>query len=332
MHSHEGCGPWRLTWTPAGTGMSVAFVFPGQGSQSLGMMGGLAQNHPEVRATFDATSDVLGYDLWSLVQEGPRERLDETQQTQPAMLAAGVAAWRAWQAAGGRSPDLVAGHSLGEYSALVCAGSLDFAAALGAVSARARLMQAAVPRGKGAIAAVLGLDDTAIGEICTHASGPDGEQVWAVNYNAPGQVVVAGHAGAVARAAALAAERGARRVIPLPMSVPVHCRLMEPAASSFRTVLSDIEFRRPGIDVVHNADLKCHSHPDEIREALVRQLTRPVRWAATIEVLRDAGVRTLIEAGPGRVLTGLARRIDRSLGALSLHDPGHFDEALTRLA
>ena len=282
--------------------------------------------------TFDAASDLLGYDLFALVQEGPRERLDETEHTQPAMLAAGVAIWSAWQAGGGRSPDTVAGHSLGEYSALVCAGSLDFSDALHAVSARARFMQEAVPRGEGAIAAVLGLEDSVVEELCAQASRADASGVWAVNFNAPGQVVVAGHAGAVARARALAADRGARRVIPLPMSVPVHCRLMAPAARRFEAVLAGIEIRPPRIAVVHNADLGLHPHPEEIRSALLRQLTSPVRWAATIQVFRGRGIRTLVEMGPGRVLTGLARRIDRGLDALSVHDPDSFDRVLAELA
>ena len=312
--------------------MSIAFLFPGQGSQSLGMMDGLAQRHPEVRATFETASDLLGYDLWTLVQDGPRERLDETEQTQPAMLAAGVSIWRAWKAAGGRSPDLMAGHSLGEYSALVCAESLDFAEAMRAVSARARLMQSAVPRGEGAIAAVLGLEDSVVEETCAKASEEGAAGVWAVNYNAPGQVVIAGMAEAVTRATTLAGERGARRVVPLPMSVPVHCRLMAPAAERFEAVLSDIEFRTPRISVLHNADLQYHAHPEAIRNALVRQLTCPVRWASTIGAFRGHGARTLVEVGPGRVLTALARRIDRNLQALSLHDSESLDRVLEEIA
>ena len=311
--------------------MSVAFVFPGQGSQSLGMMDELAVHHPQVRATFEAASDVLGYDLFALVREGPRERLDETERTQPAMLAAGVSTWRAWKAAGGRPPNLMAGHSLGEYSALVCAECLDFAAAVRAVSARARLMQSAVPRGEGAIAAVLGLDDATVEEVCANASADGGAGVWAVNYNAPGQVVIAGKVEAVARATAIAGVRGARRVLPLPMSVPVHCQLMAPAAERFEAVLSDIELRAPKIPVVHNADLERHAQPEEIRKALVRQLTCPVRWASTIDAFTGHGAQTLVEVGPGRVLTGLTRRINRNLRALSLHDSRSFDSALAEL-
>ena len=306
-------------------------MFPGQGSQSLRMMDGLAALHPQVRATFDAASDHLGYDLWKLVQEGPRERLDETRQTQPAMLAAGVATWRAWEEAGGRTPDIVAGHSLGEYSALVCAGSVDFAGALRAVSARARLMQSAVPVGEGAIAAVLGLEDAAVEDLCVEAGACGASGAWAVNYNAPGQVVVAGNAEAVARVIALAKARGARRVLPLPMSVPVHCRLMAPAAARFEEVLADIEIRPPRVPVIHNAGLETRSQPDEIRGALIRQLTLPVRWTDTIALFARRGIRTLVEAGPGRVLTGLVRRIDRGLEALSLHDSENFDRALTEL-
>ena len=312
--------------------MGVAFVFPGQGSQSIGMTGGLSCVYPEVKSTFDAASEVLGYDLWALVQRGPKERLDETEQTQPAMLAAGVATWRAWQAARGRSPDIVAGHSLGEFSALVCTGGLDFADAVKAVSVRARLMQAAVPREEGAISAVLGLENEVVEEVCAQVRAIGEAQVWTVNYNAPGQVVVAGHARAVDQAATLVTERGARRVIPLPMSVPVHCPLMAPAALQFGEVLAGIEFRRPRLDILHNADLQPHSHPGEIRQALIRQLTQPVPWAATIDALRSRGVRTLVEAGPGRVLGGLARRCDRKIQILSLHDENVFGDALATLA
>ena len=310
--------------------MSVAFVFPGQGSQSLRMMDALAQRHPVVESTFATASERLGYDLWALVQEGPRERLDATEQTQPVMLAAGVSTWRAWRAAGGDAPQWMAGHSLGEYSALVCAGCLDFADAVQAVAARARLMQEAVPRDTGAIAALLGLDDAAALDVCARASRGDTDGVWTVNYNAPGQVVIAGHAAALARAAELALVAGARRVVPLAMSVPVHCRLMAPAASRFEEVLAGIEFRSPRIAVLHNADLRSHSGAEAIRSALVRQLVSPVRWTATVEALKHQGVRTLVEAGPGRVLTGLSRRIDRTLLALNLHDPGHFERLLSR--
>ena len=233
---------------------------------------------------------------------------------------------------GGLTPDLMAGHSLGEYSALVCAECLDFAAAVKAVSARARLMQSAVPRGEGAIAAVLGLEDATVEEVCADASTDSGAGVWAVNYNAPGQVVIAGKGEAVARATAIAGERGARRIMPLPMSVPVHCPLMAPAAERFEEVLSEIEFRPPKIAVVQNSDLECHLQAREIRSALVRQLTGPVRWASTIEIFKRHGARTLVEAGPGRVLTGLARRMDRDLRALSLHEADSFDRVLAELA
>jgi [acyl-carrier-protein] S-malonyltransferase len=312
--------------------MSIAFVFPGQGSQSLGMLSEMASIYPQIEQTFSEASDVLGYDLWALTQQGPEEKLNQTEQTQPAMLAAGVAVWRAWQACGGARPALLAGHSLGEYSALVCARSLDFSTAVALVAARGRFMQQAVPAGVGAIAAVLGLDDAQVLEACRDAMEKrPGEVAAAVNYNAPGQVVVAGNAEAVARALELAKEKGARRAVTLPMSVPVHCALMRPATEHLSAMLSQASVRVPEIPVVNNADVSMESDPDGIRDALGRQLFSPVRWTDTIHELSRQGVDVIVECGPGRVLSGLTRRIDRNIKALSLHDSQSLKEALAEL-
>jgi [acyl-carrier-protein] S-malonyltransferase len=309
--------------------MTLAFTFPGQGSQSLGMLGELAQAEPVVRETFEEASGVLGYDLWRLCQEGPVERLDATEQTQPAMLTAGVAVWRAWCARGGAAPHRVAGHSLGEYAALVCAGALGFAEAVGLVAARGRFMQEAVPVGQGGIAAILGLEDAAVEAACEQARAVlPGRVVSPANYNAPGQVAIAGHLDALERALELAREAGARRAIRLPMSVPVHCELMAPATGRLAERLAGVELANPRVPVLHNADLRSHPEPEAIRAVLTRQLCAPVRWADTVRALREGGARVLVEPGPGRVLSGLARRIDRTLEALPVLDPGTLEAAL----
>ena len=295
------------------------------------MLAELADEASEVAATFDCAGQVLGYDLWEIVRNGPKESLDATEQTQPAMLAAGVAVWRVWKSRGGPDPDLVAGHSLGEFSALVCASSLTFEDAVKAVAARARFMQQAVPCGEGGIAAIIGLDDDVITGLCETVVTRGAGHVSAVNFNAPGQVVVAGHASAVAQAMAAAREAGARRTIDLPMSVPVHCALMRPAAEHFRHTLAEIEFTAPRIEVVHNADLSSHCDPVRIREALVQQLTSPVRWVANVAALVARGADTLVEPGPGRVLTGLLRRINRDLHAMAIHDPASLQTVLGEL-
>jgi len=309
--------------------MTLAIVFPGQGSQSLGMLAELAGAEPLVRETFHEASDALGYDLWALCQEGPEARLNATEQTQPAMLAAGVAVWRVWEARGGDQPSVCAGHSLGEYSALVAAGTLDFATAATLVRARGRYMQEAVPAGQGAIAAVLGLDDAAVLAVCddVNAARP-GELVAAVNHNAPGQVVIAGHAGAVEAALDALRAAGARRVVPLPMSVPVHCGLMRPAAERLLADLRAVGLRAPRFPVLHNADLSTHEDPEAILAVLGQQLYTPVRWPDTLAGLRERGVDRLLECGPGRVLAGLARRIDRDLPCLAVHDPASLAQAL----
>lgn len=306
--------------------MSLAFVFPGQGSQSVGMLGELAAAHAEVGQTFAAASEVLGYDLWDVVQNGPADRLNSTDVTQPAMLAAGIAVWRVWQACGGPQPGVMAGHSLGEYTALVAAESLDFADGIRLVAERGRLMQQAVPAGTGAMAAILGLEDAAVIELCAEAAAD--EVVEAVNFNSPGQVVVAGNKAAVERAVSLAKERGAKRAVLLPVSVPSHCALMKPAAEQLARVLQEIEVHSPAIPVINNVDVAAPSEPDAIREALVRQLYRPVRWVDIIRKMAEQGVVRIIECGPGKVLAGLNKRIDRNMQAQPVYDPATLAAAL----
>lgn len=306
--------------------MSLAIVFPGQGSQSVGMLGPLAERYPLVRETYEEASRALGYDLWSVTSRGPDSELNRTEVTQPAMLAAGVAVYRLWQDRGGATPALMAGHSLGEYSALVCAGSLEFETAIELVAERGRLMQNAVPAGQGAMAAVLGLDDSAVRAVCELAS--EGEVVEAVNFNAPGQVVIAGESAAVERAAALAKSKGAKRVLPLPVSVPSHSSLMRPAAEALRTHLEQIEFRVPEIPVLHNVDAATRDSVAAIREALARQLHSPVQWVQTEQVMLAQGASAFVEAGPGKVLTGLIKRIDKATRAMPVFDPDSLDAAL----
>lgn len=308
--------------------MAQAMVFPGQGSQSTGMLAALSERYAAVRETFAEASDVLGYDLWRLVQSGPAERLDETIVTQPAMLAAGVATWRAWQAAGGRPPAAMAGHSLGEYTALVSAGALPFAPAVQLVRLRADLMQAAVPAGKGAMAAVLGLEDDAVVEVCRQAA--EGQVVSAVNFNSPGQVVIAGEREAVERAAELAKAAGAKRAMLLNVSVPSHCELMRPAAGNLAAALADTALRAPAIPVIGNADVRPYEDPDQIREGLAKQLYSPVRWVETIRALIDRGSTSIVEGGPGRVLTGLNKRIDRSIPATCIDTPEALQHAIVQ--
>jgi [acyl-carrier-protein] S-malonyltransferase len=306
--------------------MSLAFVFPGQGSQSEGMLSTLAAEFGEVEETFREASEVLGYDLWDIVQNGPAEKLNSTDITQPAMLAAGVAVWRVWQAKDGAQPAVLAGHSLGEYTALVCGGSLEFADAIKLVAERGRLMQQAVPAGTGAMAAVLGLDDDAVRQACSDAA--NGEVLEAVNFNSPGQVVVAGHKAAVERVVDLAKEWGAKRAMVLPVSVPSHCALMKPAADQLATVLQDVAIQAPTIPVINNADVASPNKPDAIRDALVRQLYSPVRWVETIQKMAGDGVDRLVECGPGKVLAGLNKRIERKMAAQAVFDPDSLSAAL----
>jgi [acyl-carrier-protein] S-malonyltransferase len=308
--------------------MSFAFVFPGQGSQSVGMLGPLAAAEPTVRSTFAEASDVLRYDLWKLVSEGPEEALNATERTQPAMLTAGVATWRVWRERGGAEPAAVSGHSLGEFTALVCAQALEFPAAVELVRFRGQVMQEAVPAGSGAMAAVLGLDDETIVAVCREAA--QGAVVEAVNFNSPGQVVIAGETAAVQRALEAARLRGAKRTVVLPVSVPSHSSLMHAAGERLRSALAALPLQSPRIRYVSAVDACAHESPDDIRETLVRQLSSPVRWPQTLRALSTAPVAQVIECGPGRVLTGLNRRIERraDLTFLSLDDRDAIDAAL----
>lgn len=304
----------------------IGFIFPGQGSQSVGMLAEMAAAYPIVEQTFAQASQVLGYDLWQISQQGPEAELNRTDCTQPAMLAAGVAVWRVWESRGGPRPAVMAGHSLGEYTALVCAGALAFESAVALVAKRGRFMQEAVPQGQGAMAAILGLDDERVRAVCEQAEA--GEVVSPVNFNAPGQVVVAGNAAAVERAVTLAREAGAKRAVMLPVSVPSHCSLMAPAAEAMQGELEHAEIARPGVPVLHNVDVAAHDEPEAIRAALVRQLHNPVRWVETVRRLATMGVATVIECGPGKVLTGLNRRIDRALTTVAVVDPGSLEQGL----
>ncbi len=306
--------------------MSVALLFPGQGSQSVGMLADLSTSWPQVEQAFAEASDVLGYDLWRLAQDGPLELLNQTDKTQPAMLAAGVAVARVWQAAGGADPTHMAGHSLGEYTALVCSGALAFSDGLKLVEKRGQLMQAAVAAGEGAMAAVLGLSDGDVVAACEDAA--DVGVVQAVNFNSPGQVVIAGSTTAVERAMEIAKEMGAKRVLRLPVSVPSHCELMKPAAEQLTEVLEGVDISTPDVTVIHNADVCAHVDEEGIKQVLVAQLYSPVRWVDTIQALKGAGVTTVIECGPGKVLTGLNRRIDKRMTALPVFDDASLAKAL----
>ena len=303
--------------------MNFAFFFPGQGSQSLNMMAGF-DDMAVVKNTFVEAGDALSQDLWAMMNTDA-QAINDTINTQPLMLAAGVATWRAYQALGGRTPAALAGHSLGEYSALVAAGSLDFADAVRLVRLRAQLMQEAVPQGAGAMAAILGLDDDAVRAVCAAAEAElSGEVAEAVNFNSPGQVVIAGSAAAIARAAELAKEAGAKRALPLPVSVPSHCRLMQPAAAKLAAALQDTAFRQPEIRVIHNADVAAYTDIAQIKDALVRQLYSPVRWTETVALLVEKGITESAECGPGKVLAGLAKRIDKSASCTALTSQEHI--------
>jgi len=308
--------------------MKLAFVFPGQGSQALGMVNGFAA-HPVVRETFAEASDALGDDLWQLVEDGPAEALSLTTNTQPVMLTAGVAIYRAWLASGGAKPTVVAGHSLGEYTALVAAGALAFADAVPLVRFRAQAMQDAVPPGVGAMAAIMGGDDDAVAAACTEAA--QGQVVEPVNFNAPGQVVIAGHREAVERAIALAKQKGAKRGVLLPVSAPFHSSLLKPAADKLAARLAQVTFAPPVIPVIHNVDVAEHSAPDAIRAALAQQAASPVRWTATVQHMAALGVTHVVECGPGRVLAGMNKRIADSIEAFALIDSDAINETLAAL-
>ena len=297
---------------------SIAFVFPGQGSQSLNMLTDLATSHPLVKEIFAEASAQLSEDLWSLTQDGPVEKLNQTRWTQPVMLAAGYAVYRVWEEEGGIFPDFVAGHSLGEYTALVVADAVDFPDAVRLVAERGRLMQQAVAEGVGAMAAIIGLGDDEVKQLC--AQEARGEVLAAANFNAPGQVVAAGNQAAIERLVESARAAGAKRVVVLPVSVPSHCSLMIPAAERFQTTLESVQFRSPKAMVVHNADVQSHNTPDSIRAALAKQLYSPVRWTDTIRHLARQGAMTFVEMGPGRVLSGLGKRIEPGLTMLHIED------------
>ena len=308
--------------------MSFAFVFPGQGSQSVGMLASLAAAEPLVQETFAESSEVLGYDLWNLCQQGPEEDLGATERTQPAMLTAGVATWRVWRKHGGALPSAMAGHSLGEYTALVCSGALDFRTAVALVQFRGQVMQAAVPAGQGAMAAILGLDDADVEAACREAA--QGYTVQAANFNSPGQVVIAGSSAAVARATEIAMVKGAKRTIPLPVSVPSHTTMMRPAAERLATKLNDIAFATSEVRDIYTVEVRKHGDAASIRAALVEQLVKPVRWTQTIQAMIAGGAKTIIECGPGRVLTALNRRIERrrDVAVLAIEDAESLQQAL----
>ncbi|MCK2182671.1 ACP S-malonyltransferase [Halomonas getboli] len=304
----------------------LALIFPGQGSQQIGMLRELAERYSVVRTTFEEAADALGYDLWQVVQEGPADALNATACTQPALLTASVAIWRVWQELEGPRPGAMAGHSLGEYSAMVCAGALSFADGVRLVKLRGEAMQEAVPMGQGAMAAILGLDDAAVEQACAQAA--EGEVVSAVNYNAPGQVVIAGAKGAVERAIAACQEAGAKRAMPLPVSVPSHCDLMRPAAERLAAAMDDIALRAPRYTVVQNVDAQAHADVDTLRTRLIEQLYQPVRWTSCVENMVGQGAEVFIECGPGKVLTGLNKRIARGSRGLAVNDPDSLSAAL----
>lgn len=303
----------------------LAFVFPGQGSQSLGMLDDFS-DQAVIKNTFSEASEALGYDLWALISEGPAEKLNQTNFTQPALLTASVAIWRLWNEKSQEKPSVLAGHSLGEYSALVCAGVLSLSDAVKLVEKRGELMQEAVPEGVGAMAAIIGLADDKIIEACEKSA--EGEVVSAVNFNSPGQVVIAGNKGAVERAGALCKEEGAKRVLPLPVSVPSHCALMKPAADKLAVVFETIEFNTPSVDVINNVNVSVESSAEEIKSALIKQLYSPVRWTETVEKMAASGIELAVEAGPGKVLQGLNKRIDKRINTIAVNDLASLTKAL----
>jgi len=309
--------------------MSLAFVFPGQGSQSLTMLSDLATKFPHVQITFAEASYHLGYDLWDLITSGPEELLNDTQRTQPAMLAAGIAVWHSWQSVSEIKPSYLAGHSLGEYTALVASGALDFADAIKLVEQRGQFMQQAVPVGEGAMAAILGLDDDAVQAVCLEAAKNGVAE--AVNFNSPGQVVIAGERAAINNAIEIAKEKGAKRALLLPVSVPSHCELMKPAAEKLATILDTITIKTPTIPVIHNVNVGIATSEADIKQLLTQQLYNPVRWVETVNYLADQGVDLIVECGPGKVLAGLTKRINKAVVAYPVLDQATLDKAITAL-
>ncbi len=308
----------------------LAFVFPGQGSQSVGMLSEMAETYPQIKGTFAQASEVLGLDLWALVIDGPAEELNQTHNTQPAMLAAGVALWKVWCTQSEVRPAFMAGHSLGEYTALVCSGVLDFSDAIELVAARGRFMQQAVPEGVGAMAAVLGLTDEQVIQVCGDAALD--EVCAAVNFNSPGQVVIAGNSAAVERAMLAAKEAGAKRALKLPVSVPSHCALMQSAADKLYAKMQDMQFAQPQVTLLHNVDVSVHKDAEEIRLALKQQLFMPVRWVDTVTAMTEQGVTTVVEMGPGKVLMGLNKRIVKAAGHFTVYNPDTLNKLLEHYA
>lgn len=308
---------------------NLAFVFPGQGSQSVGMMSALAESYPEIKEVFEQASDVLSFNLWDLVQKGPEVDLNQTQNTQPAMLVSGYAVWKLWCRLTPVRPAWMAGHSLGEYTGLVCSEALSFEDAIRLVAERGRLMQEAVPTGQGAMAAILGLEDHEVVKVCQDSA--EGDVVAPVNFNSPGQVVIAGHVAAVERAMAKAKEVGAKRALPLPVSVPSHCALMDKAAQQLNEYLQNITIDSPKMTLIHNVDVGAHSAPEVIRNALKEQLYKPVRWVESVKFMSDQGVTNFVECGPGKVLIGLDKRIVKDANHFSIYDPDTLNQALEKL-
>lgn len=304
-------------------------MFPGQGSQSVGMSAAIAEKYPVIKTVYAGASEVLGYDLWQLVNEGPETELNVTSRTQPALLAAGVALWKVWQERGGPAPAIMAGHSLGEYTALVCSGVLEFGDAVALVADRGAFMQAAVPEGTGSMAAILGLGEEKVMAICEQAA--QGQVVSAANFNSAGQIVIAGHKEAVNRAVELAAAAGAKRSVVLAVSVPSHCALMQGAADRFSVRLENVAMSPANIPVIHNVDVSTRTDPRAIKQALVEQLYQPVRWVETIEHMSKKGITRIVECGPGKVLCGLIKRIDRQIETFPVYDPESLDKALSVL-
>lgn len=311
---------------------TLGFIFPGQGSQKAGMLAEAAARHSIIQQTFSEASDAVGYDVWKLVQEGEQEQLNLTEITQPVLLTSSVALWRTWINLQGANPIAMAGHSLGEFSALVCAGALGFTDAVKLVKQRGAFMQTAVPVGEGAMVAIIGLDDESINRVCAEIAAKDGTSVAAVNYNSPGQVVIAGHAGAVEKAGAACKEAGAKRAIPLLVSAPFHTNLMKPAGEKLAEAITTIEINSPKIPVVHNVNGRVESDPIRIRELLVEQIYSPVQWVQCVQAMTQMGAVGLVECGPGKVLSGLNRRIEKSLESFNIEAPDDLDAALKSLS
>ncbi len=314
------------------TQSTTAFVFPGQGSQKVGMLADAHAAFAAVRSTFAEASDALGYDMWDLIQNGEQEALNLTATTQPVLLTSSVALWRAWLEQGGATPGVMAGHSLGEFSALVCAGALGFADAVKLVRQRGEFMQSAVPVGEGSMAAIIGVDDDKIVAICAEVVAAGEGEVAAVNFNSPGQVVIAGHTGAVDAAIARLKEAGAKRAMPLPVSAPFHTSLMKPAGERLAEAIATIDIASPEVPVIHNVHCQSENDPEKIRALLVEQIYSPVQWTGCVQAIVGRGVSDVVECGPGKVLSGLNRRIDKSLASYSLEDPDSLQAALTALA